>query len=587
MTVKRNLHSTTQQHAPPSSCNINWALVAITITSLLYATMRDSSCVVLNPTSPSNPSSSNFLTKSAFSVFSAPPIGKEWHERVVNRTEQSGEYWGRGSWGRIRLTSSGCWVLPSLHAYAIECRAGQVMRRQTLLVELEHLDSLQPTKLLVNGEACNKQNGLAAAEGGGGSSSPACGIETSDPSRDEVVKNGKQRQKQDAQRGFVQRDVFVKTRVVLPASSCLAEGGWRKATFNFTCIVTFDILYHSLLPDKAPPPVCFASIGDWGSASSAQKSVATMLASLGKHRPLKFILSTGDNFYPAGVLSVADPKWLDVFENRFSSEGVKNVPWVIVLGNHDQWGAIPQIEYSVEHPRWHLPTYQFGESIPLYHDARKQSNETMEFFVLNTAGSSLDRQVEMLSSFFDGIDDRGGKQYDRSRHWRLVSGHEPLYSGGLHGLIYERNTYLRTNIEGALRNYRVHAYFNGDDHFLEIHRAGQTDFFTSGGGGGSDPYNTIRRPTTKWNMYSPTVAEVLPSSAVGKEANGAADGAAAAVVVEADGGAAAAKASSYGAMLHCIQGGVMTTTIVNETRHVVHVYETTYEDHTQTDKADD
>ena len=69
-----------------------------------------------------------------------------------------------------------------------------------------------------------------------------------------------------------------------------------QANLNFTCIVTFDILYIVLRRQRTSTRLfCI----DWrlGSASSNQKNVAAMLATSAS-TSTEIYSSTGDNFYP-------------------------------------------------------------------------------------------------------------------------------------------------------------------------------------------------------------------------------------------------------------------------------------------------
>jgi tartrate-resistant acid phosphatase type 5 len=454
--------------------------------------------------------------------------------RKAERTSFSGSYWAYGSWGRVLRTVSGCWAYPAHDAYAIECYQRLVSRRKELYFDVEQLVELTPK------EAVILSHSPAAAAGQ---------VEI-----DSRIDSKKHRDKHASGNTSLTRLPTVYQRYRVPSSSCISGSG----TFNFTCIIRINVKYETSTPSQPAPEVCFITLGDWGDARKSQKQVAAMVGNLAEYRMAKFVISTGDNFYPAGVLSTADPQWISTFEAPFSAQSLTNIRWFISLGNHDQWGYMAQKQYGEDHPRWYLPEYSYSESIPLYQDAKKESNETIELAVLNSAGRELPSQILSADQFFLSQDARHGAEKDTSRHWRFVTNHEPIYSGGLHGLIPERNDLVKGNIQPSLRQHMVHAYFNGDDHFLEIHRNFGTDFFTSGGGCGSEAYSTTLRPTTKWNMFTDFIPKDVPAI------EGVVDG-------------TSKKASSKGAMLHCVRAGEMKTYVVDEEGNLMHTYQTSYD----------
>lgn len=454
--------------------------------------------------------------------------------RKVIRSDYSGSYWALGSWGRVIRTSSGCWAYPTHNSYAVECYERLLAKRDELFIDVEHLQSLR----VVEAKAVSKSGAPAGA----------VTIGEKLAAKKKSAKHGA-----GSNASLIPLPTVVQ-RFHVTRTSCVPGHG----TFNFTCAVRLNVRFDTETPRAPPPEVCFVTIGDWGEPKRSQRVVADMVAELADMRMVKFIVSTGDNFYPAGVQSSADPQWIQTFETPFAAPPVANVRWYISLGNHDQWGYMAQKVYGEDHARWYLPNYAYTDTIPLYHDASKVSNETIELVVLNSAGRDISGQIQMADEFLGSIDSRSGEARDRSRHWRLVVNHEPIYSGGLHGLLPERNGFVRNSIQPVLQQHMAHAYFNGDDHFLEIHRYAGTDFFTSGGGCGSEVYTTTMRPTTKWNMFSDFLPKDVP-----------------ALEIVVDG--AMKRASAKGVMLHCAEGPVLRTHVVDENGAVMHVYETRYD----------
>ena len=93
-------------------------------------------------------------------------------------------------------------------------------------------------------------------------------------------------------------------------------------------------------------------MGDFGSGEDDQFTVSKLVETLIKKYDTKLILGLGDNFYPNGVKSIYDDKFLDQFELPYSNLP-KAVKFYNVLGNHDYKGKIqPQIDYTQISKRW-------------------------------------------------------------------------------------------------------------------------------------------------------------------------------------------------------------------------------------------
>ena len=100
----------------------------------------------------------------------------------------------------------------------------------------------------------------------------------------------------------------------------------------------------------------FAVVGDWGRQGEFhQRDVAGQMAKAMAGLGGSFIISTGDNFYPAGVASVQDPLWQGSFEQIYHHAWLQR-DWYAILGNHDYAGNVDaQIEYGKISRRWHMP----------------------------------------------------------------------------------------------------------------------------------------------------------------------------------------------------------------------------------------
>ncbi len=447
-------------------------------------------------------------------VIISPPAVQLPAASSANTCDEGDDFWATGSWGRIGNVSSSCWVYPNPYSFAIECDAGGLSSRgMTFLLEIH-------AHLVVKELACTNCKHLPKPL--------HAGLVTFLAKAASPPKAASDRTRAE---GSVASTPLSTYTVKVKPSACLKGSG----TYNHSCIVMIDARV-SLAPsvDKLPE-VCFLSIGDWGTANPDMLAVAAMMSNLARKTLLKFIFSTGDNFYPTGVMTLQDPHWQETFELPFASLYLQNIRWYICAGNHDQWGLPSQLEYGIDHPRWYFPSRTYSDSIPLYRNAKCTTDEKIDLFVLNSAGKSADKQVDDMTTFFSVKKQQlaaNAKKGSAARNWRFVINHEPMYSGGMHGQA-KRNDGLRTRYLEPIFDSKIHAYFGGDDHFLEVHRATGTDFFVSGGGAGGRRYPTVRIPETVWALSEVT-----------------------------------------GIMLHCVQGGTMRTSLIDEKGKVHYAHNT-------------
>ncbi|MEJ2760547.1 MAG: tartrate-resistant acid phosphatase type 5 family protein [Gammaproteobacteria bacterium] len=227
----------------------------------------------------------------------------------------------------------------------------------------------------------------------------------------------------------------------------------------------------------------FLVIGDWGKQGNRpQKRVAAAMDALAARIHVDFIVSTGDNFYPAGVKSPDDPHWRKTFEEVYDLPHLKSLPWYVSLGNHDYLGDVrAEIAYGKTHSRWRLPA-------PYYSHSFSSASPLAQLFFLDT--NAFIAYYRARPDRYNRIDaaDTGGqlnwlrRQLRESRAvWKIVIGHHPVYSSGFHGDTRE----LKTLLPPLFRQFGVQAYFSGHDHDLEYYRPpGGTAYIVSGGGSG-------------------------------------------------------------------------------------------------------
>lgn len=240
-------------------------------------------------------------------------------------------------------------------------------------------------------------------------------------------------------------------------------------------ILTNPALAQALAPPATESEISFLAIGDWGNPKFDMdaKRVAEAMARVAGEQRAQFILAVGDNLYPSGVSTVDDPLWKLAYEDVYSEKSL-DVPWYVVLGNHDYKGNIQaQIDYSKHSHRWNLPK-------PYYVLHQKLQGATADFFFLDTNPLAnvdwwedllwTDPQVEAQLLWLER------ELAASTAYWKVVVGHHPVYSGGSHGntrLLVER-------LPPIFERHGVQLYLNGHDHDLQHIRRGGTDYFTSG-----------------------------------------------------------------------------------------------------------
>ena len=262
------------------------------------------------------------------------------------------------------------------------------------------------------------------------------------------------------------------------------------------------ILFSSLISCRENGPVClsapdckgdsairFAVIGDWGVwGQPDQMKVSAAMEKVGAECAYDFILSTGDNFYDAGVDSVQDVLW-DMSYNYVYTGTHLQCPWYVVLGNHDYRGApSAEIAYTPLSPRWRLPAKYYRELFPF------GNGETLDMFFMD----SNPYQNDLLSAAGsypelngqDTVSQNGWIESglrNSSADWKLVIGHHPLYTCGMR----KNEPQDMRKFEGLFNETHVDAYLCGHEHDLQVHKPeGSVTYFVSGGGGSKRPVQT-------------------------------------------------------------------------------------------------
>jgi tartrate-resistant acid phosphatase type 5 len=231
----------------------------------------------------------------------------------------------------------------------------------------------------------------------------------------------------------------------------------------------------------------FLAFGDFGTGSAEQMRLAKAMGRRHTQEQFHLGITLGDNFYRCGVRGVDDPKWKTRWEQPYGPLGVEVYA---ALGNHD-YGHPPaicpgakvspeaQIAYSKHSKTWRMParyyTYKAGP---------------VQFIAIDTEGWS-EKQLEWIGKTLE----KSAKDPDVK--WRIVYGHHPMYTSGVH-LNQRRIGALRRNMFPVLKAGRVDLYIAGHDHDLEHLRHEGIEMLICGGGGAKLRGVRSRDPASVW-----------------------------------------------------------------------------------------
>ena len=233
--------------------------------------------------------------------------------------------------------------------------------------------------------------------------------------------------------------------------------------------------------------VSFLVVGDWGRMGSRdQRAVAREMGNVGKSLGISFVISTGDNFYPAGLRDTNDAQFRDSFDRVYSAPSLQ-VPWLSVLGNHDYYGnPNAEVQYTAKSNRWRMPAR--------YYSVKKEVAEgvTAEFFFLDSSPFVIEERVAAPFAF-GGADTVAQRVWLDSTlaastaQWKFIVQHHHVYSGGPRGTQPETQEFLVSRMV----QYGVQALIAGHEHHLEhlVPLDLPPNYFISGAGSETRPAN--------------------------------------------------------------------------------------------------
>ncbi|MFC7339830.1 metallophosphoesterase [Saccharopolyspora griseoalba] len=186
--------------------------------------------------------------------------------------------------------------------------------------------------------------------------------------------------------------------------------------------------------------------GDAGTGKPEQYAVAAAARRTAAEHGVSLAVGLGDNLYLDGPESADD----DEFQTKFEQPNAGiDVPWLMILGNHDTSGAVPgsgagpergdyEVAYHDASARWYMPARYYSVAVP-------EANPVVEFFALDTnpVASFLPQRDPHYA--WDGpymreqrawLDDRLGASRAR---WKIVIAHHPYLNNGPYGNAGEYN----------------------------------------------------------------------------------------------------------------------------------------------------
>jgi tartrate-resistant acid phosphatase type 5 len=262
-------------------------------------------------------------------------------------------------------------------------------------------------------------------------------------------------------------------------------------------IIIFSILFFGLLDStmgqaqktklqKHPDALNFLVMGDWGrNGSDHQKPVAEQMGKAASEMGTDFIISTGDNFYPKGVISEFDPLWKYSFEDIYTDFSLQ-WDWYVVLGNHDYLSnPDAEVAYSKISRRWKMPARFYSKTFAIQNDTTKQvliafidTNPFIPQFYKGqyskaTIGQDSTAQKQWLESVLSNN--------SPNIKWKIVVGHHPLFTATEKRREGYDTRAVRNSLKSILDKYQVDAYLCGHDHDLQhLLPQGKTHYFVSG-----------------------------------------------------------------------------------------------------------
>lgn len=221
-----------------------------------------------------------------------------------------------------------------------------------------------------------------------------------------------------------------------------------------------------------PSALNFIAMGDWGrNGEDHQKQVALQMGKTAAEIKAQFIIATGDNFYPSGVISEQDPLWRYSFEDIYTAFSLQ-WDWYPVLGNHDyKSNPDAQVAYTKISRRWKMPARYYSKLISIPGDTASKvlilfidTNPLIpEFYSNSEYGPNVKTQDSSKQKKWIA---KELSNPDPKIKWKIVVGHHPMYSGGSRTDGYDTKA-IRRLLKPIFDKYGVDVYLAGHEHSLQ------------------------------------------------------------------------------------------------------------------------
>ena len=251
------------------------------------------------------------------------------------------------------------------------------------------------------------------------------------------------------------------------------------------------------MPLRKDSVLNFIVMGDWGrNGADHQKEVARQMDITATVYNTQFIISTGDNFYPSGVISEWDPLWRYSFEDIYTGFHLQ-WDWYPVLGNHDyKSNPDAQIKYSKISRRWQMPARYYAKKF--YINADTTQTVLVAFIDTNPLIPLFYKNREYGPNVRSQDSTKQKKWLEKTLSdpspnfkWKIVVGHHPMYSGGGRTETYDTKA-IRHSLGPLFEKYGVDVYLSGHEHSLQYMRPpGKTHHFISGAASERPPARLI------------------------------------------------------------------------------------------------
>lgn len=232
----------------------------------------------------------------------------------------------------------------------------------------------------------------------------------------------------------------------------------------------------------AQPLLRFVALADTGFGNDGQYAVAQAMNCYLQQNPFQFVLLAGDNIYDNGEIE----KIGSAFEKPYQALLQQSIQFYAALGNHDirTNNGEDEIRYSRFNMQGRYYTF---------------TKEAVQFFAIDTNNNApWKAQLDWLE-----------ENLARSQvPWKIVFGHHPVYSSGVHG----GSQQLVKRLTPLFSRYGVQLYISGHDHNYErTHRLQGTTYLVCGAGAKTRPVGSSSRTAISASRLSFATFEVYPN----------------------------------------------------------------------------